>query len=140
MSGVAPSDLELWLTGFIRSSAAAAGRNVEVGNVEPASLRLPMAKPLIVVRDDPSRLDHTTYAHDVGISVLGWSRENSAPAKELGRWLAGLLFDLQLPLVVGCPIAAVDQTACNGPLSVSEGLDVARVYLTARYMVSGVWS
>lgn len=140
MSAVAPTDLELWLTGFIRTAAAATGKPVEVGTVEPASLSLPMANPLIVVRDDPSRLDHATYSHDVGISILGWSRENNAPAKALGRWLAGLLFDLQLPLVDDCPIAAVDETACNGPLVVTESLDVARVYLTARYVVSGVWS
>ena len=137
---VTPPDLELWLTGYIRGVAAAEGRTVTVTNKEPVTLSLPLARPLIVIRDDSgSRLDHPTFDRSIGASVLAGSKQNDQPANDLARWLAGILFDLDLPLVDGTPVAAVDPTGCNGPYPVADQLDVARRYMTAQYVVVGSW-
>ena len=137
---VTPPDLELWLTRHVRKQAAADGHLVDVSNKEPAKLSLPMKRPLIVIRDDSgSRLDYTTFDRSIGASVLGWTKQNDAPANALARWLAALLHDSGLPLVDGTPIVSVDWDGCNGPYPVTETLDVARRYLTAQYVVAGSW-
>lgn len=137
---VTPPDLELWLVGYVRACAAADGLNVEVGNKEPSKLTLPLTRPLIVIRDDSgARLSHVTFDRSIGGSVLAGSRQNDKPANDLARWLAGVLFDLDIPLVDGTPIAAVVPDGCNGPYAVNEPLDVARRYLTAQYVVAGSW-
>ena len=137
---VTPPDLELWLTGYVRSLAALEGVQVTVANKEPATLTLPLVKPLIVIRDDSgTRLSQVTFDRSIGASVLAGSKLNDKPANDLARWLAGVLFDLDLPLVDGTPIASVDPTGCNGPYPVTEQLDVARRYLTAQYTVVGSW-
>ena len=137
---VTPPDLELWLTGYVRSLAATEGVQVTVTNKEPATLALPLTKPLIVIRDDSgTRLSQVTFDRSIGWSVLAGSKQNDKPANDLARWLAGVLFDLDLPLVDGTPIASVDPTGCNGPYPVTEQLDVARRYLTAQYTVVGSW-
>lgn len=137
---VTPPDLELWLTGYVRALALAEGVTADVGNKESATLTMPLKRPLIVIRDDSgSRLDLPTFDRSIGASVLGGSRANDKPAKDLARWLAAILFDLDLPLVAGTPIAAVDLGGCNGPYPVAEQLDVTRMYLTAGYVVTGSW-
>lgn len=144
---VTPPDLELWLTGYIRALAAAEGHNVTVSNKEPPTLTVPLARPLIVIRDDSGpRLSHVTFDRSIGASVLAGTRMNDKPANDLARWLAGVLFDLDLPLGLDVPppistppIAAVDPSGCNGPYAVQETLDVARRYLTAQYTVTGSW-
>lgn len=137
---VTPPDLELWLTGYVRSLAATEGVQVTVSNKEPATLALPLTKPLIVIRDDSgNRLSQVTFDRSIGASVLAGSKLNDKPANDLARWLAGVLFDLDLPLVDGTPIASVDPTGCNGPYPVTEQLDVARRYMTAQYTVVGSW-
>lgn len=137
---VTPPDLVDWLTGYVRSLAADEGLTVQVGSKEPPTLKLPLAKPVIVIRDDSGpRLSHTTFDRSIGASVLAGTRLNDKPANDLARWLAGVLFDLDLPLVDGTPIASVDPDGCNGPYSVNEELDVTRMYLTAQYVVSGSW-
>lgn len=140
MTAVMPPDLEEWLIGLLRSRASMAGLVVRVVNKEPAELSLPLREPLIVIRDDSgSRLDHTTFDRSVGWSVLAGSRVNDKPAVDLARWVAGVLFDSSLPMVVGSPIASVEWDGCNGPYSVTENLDVTRMYGTAQYVVSGSW-
>ncbi|WP_291053725.1 hypothetical protein [Herbiconiux sp.] len=135
---VTPPDLELWLTEFVRTRAAAAQIAVTVANTEPADLGLPLGKPLVVIRDDSgNRLDWTTFDRSVGVSVLAGTTRNGKPASDLGRWLAGLLFDDAIALVEGSPIAAVEWDGCNGPYAVQESLNVARRYLTAEYTVVG---
>lgn len=137
---VTPPDLELWLTGYIRTLGATESKSFDVSNKEPPTLRLPLAKPLIVIRDDSgSRLDHPTFDRSIGASVLAGSKLNDQPAKDLARWLAGVLFDLELPLVAGTPIAAVDLGGSNGPFAVPEQLDVTRMYMTSQYVVVGSW-
>ncbi len=137
---VTPPDLELWLTGYVRALAAAEGQDATVGTREPDKLALPLARPLIVIRDDSgNRESHVTFDRSIGATVVGGSKQNPKPANDLARWLAGVLFDLDLPLVDGTPIAAVDPSGCNGPYAVSDALDVARRYMTAEYTVVGSW-
>ncbi|MEE2816024.1 MAG: hypothetical protein VYC96_10170 [Actinomycetota bacterium] len=144
---VTPPDLEMWLTGYVRALAAVEGLNVSVSNKEPPTLSLPLARPLIIIRDDSGpRLSHVTFDRSIGASVLAGSRLNDKPANDIARWLAGVLFDIDLPLgldvpapISAPPIAAVDPSGCNGPYAVNESLDVARRYLTAQYVVAGSW-
>lgn len=137
---VAAPDLELWLTGYVRSLAAAEGKVADVGNKEPATLAIPLKKPLIVIRVDPgSRLSHVTFDLSVGASVLAGSKQNDKPAKDLALWLASILHDDELPLVAGSPIASVEWSGCNPPSAVTDPLDVSRQYLTAQYVVIGSW-
>jgi hypothetical protein len=137
---VTPPDLMLFLTGYVRARAAEAGLDVKVGNKEPPDLRLPLQRPLIVIRDDSgARLDWTTFDRSVGASVLAGSHLHDKPANDLGRWLAGVLHDDELPLAAGSPIAAVSWSGCTGPYAVADTLDVSRVYLTAQYVVTGTW-
>jgi len=144
---VTPPNTVLWLTGYVRALAAAEGRSVTVSNKEPATLTLPLTKPLIVIRDDSGpRLSHVTFDRSIGASVLAGSKLNDMPADELALWLAGVLFDFDLPLgfdvpvpIAPTPIVAVIESGCNGPYPVTETLDVARRYMTAQYVVSGSW-
>lgn len=137
---VTPPNLELWLTDYVRELAAAEGRELDVSNKEPADLSLPLERPLVVIRDDSGqRADWTTFDRSIGASVLAGSKVYDTPAKELAGWLAGVLFDDELPLVPGSPIATVDFSGCNGPYAVTEELDVARQYLTAQYIAVGSW-
>lgn len=137
---VTPPDLELWLTGLVRTLAAADDLVVDVGNKEPSDLQVPLTRPLIVIRDDSgARTGWTTYDRSVGASVLAGSKANDQPAKDLARWLASVLHDDALVLVEGSPIARVEWDGCNGPEAIADEIDVARQYLTAQYIVTGSW-
>jgi hypothetical protein len=137
---VTPPDLEDWFVRHVRAQAQLDGIDAEVGNKEPVSLRLPLARPLIVIRDDSGpRLDWTTFDRSIGATVLAGSRQNDKPANDVARWLAAVLLDDALPLVLGSPIASVEWDGSNGPYAVPESLDVARRYMTAQYVVSGSW-
>lgn len=137
---VTPPDLEHWLTSYLRAVALEDGREIDVDNKEPEDLSIEMSKPLVVIRDDSgSRLDLSTFDRSIGASVLAGSKVNDQPANDLARWVAGVLFDFDLPLVDGTPIAAVIPDGCNGPYPVADQLDVARRYMTAQYTVVGSW-
>jgi len=137
---VTPPDIEQWLVDHVRAQAAQAGHDVEVGNKEPKTLRVPMPRPLIVIRDDSgTRLSPVTFDRSIGATVLAGDRQNDGPANDLARWLASVLFDSDLPLAEGSPLAAVVWNGCNGPYAVPETLDVARRYMTAQYVAAGSW-
>lgn len=137
---VAPPDLELWLTGYVRSLAASESVDADVTNAEPSDLTVPLLRPLIVIRDDSGpRLSQVTFERSIGWTVLAGTRMLDQPANDLARWLAAVLFDLDLALVEGSPIASVDVDGCLGPYAVPEPLDVARRYGTAQYTVVGSW-
>lgn len=137
---VTPPDLEGWLVDYVRDQVRAEGIDVQVGNKEPDDLQLPRTRPLIVIRDDSGpRTDWTTFDRSVGATVLAGTKRNDKPANDLARLVASILFDSDLPLVPGSPIAAVDFTGCNGPYAVTEPLDIARRYMTAQYVASGSW-
>ena len=137
---VTPPNTVLWLSGYVRGIAAAEGRSVTVSNKEPATLALPLPKPLIVIRDDSGpRLSHVTFDRSVGASVLAGSRINDMPADDLAGWLLGVLSDEAIVEAPGSPIASVEWDGFNGPYPVTESLDVARRYMTAQYTVVGTW-
>lgn len=137
---VTPPNVTSWLTGYVRERAAAEDIDATVVSQEPSTLTVPMAKPLIVIRDDSgSRLDWTTFDRSIGASVIGGSKAAPKPIDDLAGWLAGLLFDDAIALVDGSPIASVEWDGCNGPYAVPEALDAARRYMTAQYTVSGSW-
>ncbi len=137
---VTPPDLELWLTGYVRALASAEGKTVTVSNKEPAALSLPLAKPLIVLRDDSgNRGSVVTYDRSIGASVLAGTKQNDQPAGDLGRWLVAVLTDDAIVTTPGSPIARVVFDGCNGPYAVTDDLDVARRYSTVQYIVVGSW-
>jgi len=137
---VTAPDLELWLTGYVRGVLAAEGVTAQVSNKEPGDLVLPLAKPLVVIRDDSGvRLSHVTYDRSVGVSVLAGTRTNDKLAGDLARLVMAILTDDAIVEAVGSPVAAVDWDGCNGPYPVVEELDVARRYGTVQYTVVGSW-
>ena len=137
---VIPPDMEAWLTGYVRAAAQHDEVTVDVTNKEPPGLTVKPTKPLIVIRDDSGpQTGPTTFQRSIGASVLAGTRLDDKPVNDLARWLAALLFDQDLPLVDGSPIAAVIMGGCNGPYSVAEQADIARRYLTAQYIVTGSW-
>lgn len=138
--------MELWLTTFVRACAAQDGYDVTVSNKEPSTLALPLTRPLIVIRDDGGpRLSHVTFDCSIGASVLAGTKQNDKPANDLGRWLAAILHDLELPTidmpvpVAPTPIVSVEIDGCIGPTAVTDSLDVARRYLTAQYTIAGTY-
>lgn len=136
MGSVTPPDLEAWLTTYLRSSLT----GVQISNKEPSPLTVPLVKPLIVVRDDSGqKLGYTTFDRSVGISVLAGSKQNDKPSNDLARSVAAILFDDQIALAEGSPIAAVTWSGCNGPYAIADSLDVARRYMTAQYVVIGAY-
>lgn len=137
---VMPPELVTWLMGYVSDAAAVDGFDVDVVGAEPDDLSVTLPRPLIVIRIDPgSRLDWTTFDRSVGASVIGGSKNAPTPIVDLALWLASVLFDNELPLATGSPIARVDFDGCNGPYAVTEELDVARQYMTAQYVVEGSW-
>lgn len=145
-SRVTRPDMELWWTTYVRACAAVDGLDVAVGNKEPTDLRVPLARPIIVIRDDGGpRLSHITFDHSVGASVLAGSRLNDKIANDTARWLAAVMHDIELPTlsmptpVAPTPIVAVEIEGCNGPIAVTESLDVARRYITGQYTIAGTY-
>lgn len=137
---ITPPDLELFLTTYVRALAADEGKNVSVSNKEPATLILPLSKPLIVIRDDSGvRRDHPTFDRSIGASVLAGSKQNDQPANDLARWLISVLMDDAIVEAQNSPIASVEWDGFNGPYAVDEELDVARRYMTGSYIVVGFW-
>lgn len=140
MARVTPPDLEMWLSSYLRSTLAADGFDVQVSNKEPADLRLPLKKPLVVIRDDSgNRMSHVSFDRSIGVSVLAGSRMNDLPANTLARTVSAILTDDDIVHAGGSPIAAIEWGGCNGPYPVAESLDVARRYLTVQYTVVGSW-
>ena len=140
MARVTPPDLEMWLSTYLRAILADEGLDVQVSNKEPADLKLPLKKPLVVLRDDSgSRMSHVSFDRSLGVSVLAGSRMNDQPANTLARTVSAILTDDEIILADGSPVAAVEWDGCNGPYPVAESLDVARRYLTIQYTVVGSW-
>lgn len=134
----------MWLVDYLRAELHAAGHLCSVGNKEhpatgPNALKLPLVKPVVIVRDDSgNRLDWTTFDRSVGVSVLwGQSKQDDKPANDLARLVMSIISDDTLALVDGSPIAYVNYDGCNGPYPVAEELDCARRYMTAQYTVVG---
>lgn len=140
MTLVLPPDLEAWIVTYLRTTLRAMGDDVEVGNKEPPDLKTPLARPLIVVRDDSgARGSVVTFDRSVGVSVLAGSRQNDKPANDLARLVFAVLSDEALAMIDGSPIAALVWDGCNGPYPVEDDHDVARRYMTIQYTAVGTW-
>ncbi|QZY52921.1 hypothetical protein [Leucobacter tenebrionis] len=136
MALVLAPDMELWLTRYLRAPVFALG--ADISNKEPADLQVPLARPLIVVRDDSgNRKSKITFDRSIGVSVLAGSRRHDQPANDLARRVMAILTDDAIVEAEGSPIASVDD--CNGPYPVQDELDVARRYFTVQYTVVGSW-
>lgn len=135
---VQPPDVEAWLVPYLRS--ALVGEGVEVDNKEPAELRAPLSRPLVVVRDDSgARASLGTFQHQVGISVLAGSRLNDGLARRLARVVYAVATDEAIALEPGSPIVSVVFEDCRGPYAVVEDHDVSRQYMTVGYVTAGTW-
>lgn len=140
MARVLAPDLEMWLVNYVRATLTGEGESVQVSNKEPGTLSLPLAKPLIVVRDDSgNRESHVTFDRSVGVGVLAGTRMNDLPANTLARTVMAVLTDDEIIYAPGSPIASIEWDGCNGPYPVTENLDVARRYLTVQYTIVGSW-
>lgn len=140
MTRVTAPDLELWLTSYVRSVLAAEGVSAQVSNKEPASLYLPLSKPLVVIRDDSGpRLSVVSFDRSIGVSVLAGTKTNDQPANDLARLAMAILMDESIISAEGSPVAAITWDGCNGPYAVIEELDVARRYGTVEFVVVGSW-
>lgn len=139
MSRVTPPDLELFLTGWLRSQLANEGQNVRVGNKEPESTDLPLTKPVVVIRDDSGpKGDLVTFDRSIGVSVYaGDHKQDTKPATDLARLVVAILTDWAIVDAPGSPIAAVTDDGWLGPYLVAEQLDCAKAYLTGEYVVVG---
>lgn len=138
MSLVVAPDMEMWLVNYLRSHFAQAGLDVQVSNKEPSNLTAPLARPLVVVRDDSGvRLSAITFDRSIGVSVLAGTKTNDQPANDLARLTLAVLTDDAIVDAPGSPIAAVEWDGCNGPYPVSDRLDVARRYGTVQYTIVG---
>ena len=141
---VLPPDVELFLTGYIRSQLTAAGVVASVGNREPSfggtnPTKVPLVKPIVVVRDDSGAAGElrATFDRSIGVSVLAGAKSDVKPANDLARLVYAILTDPDIIEADGSPVAAIDYDGCNGPYAVTEEIDVARRYMTVEYTVVG---
>lgn len=131
-------DLEGWILDYIRSTAVLEGRNVEVDAKFPSEWRVPMERPLIVVREDPARRTSlATFEAGAGISVCTSTRSDT---RALSRWLHGVLTDDEIVEASGSPVAAVNHADCASPISVPDEHPVFVQYFTVSYSTVGDWN
>lgn len=129
---VAPPDLELFATGYLRSALG-----VECGNKHPDDWSAPAA-PLIVVRDDGgSKTGPVTFDRSMGVTVYAGARQDSKSSGDLARRAFAVLTSPAIVRADGSPIAAVVDDGCNGPYPTTDDHDASAHYLTVEYSVVG---
>lgn len=137
---VTPPDMELFLTGYLRGCLRDRGMPIQVSNKEPDSLKLPLSKPLIVVRDDGGLQEsRISYQANIGVSVLAGTRKNDRPANDLARIVYAILTSPEIVSASDSPITVVDIEGCTRPIPVVEELDVSRRYMTLTYGAVGTF-
>ena len=136
MTAIIHDDLELWLTGWLRSQLAARTepvcRDVKVVNKVPAGVLPPR---LVVVRYDGSSVEelHVDSAA-VGVTIYAGTKALPKDANDLARIVRALIGD-SARVEPGNPVAAV--TASNGPIPVADEGERAVRYLTFELAVVG---
>lgn len=136
MTAIIHADLELWLTGWLRTQLAARPepvcQGVKVDNKVPAGTLPPK---LIVVRYDGSSIEelHVDSAA-VGVTVYAGTKALPKDANDLARIVRALIGD-SARVEAGNPVAAV--IASNGPIPVPEEGAHAVRYLTFELAVVG---
>jgi len=135
------SDLELWLTKFIRSELTKRSEpftdGVFVSNSEWVKPPDGGTRPerQIIVRDDSGpKLSVVSKECQVGISVLAGTKEMPKESKDLALLLMAICEGAP-GIEKDNPVAAV--TDANGPYSVLEDSSYARFYFTITFIVSG---
>lgn len=127
------SDLELFLTGFIRSELAAHGEpGVFVSNQFP-----PEARPkTVVVRDDGGPgTSLVTESPSIGVTVLaGDDPTQGAEATRLAQLVKAIIKG-SARVEPGNPVAAV--LSSNGPVKVPDETGQPRRYMTFELSVTG---
>ena len=136
---VVPPDMELFVCGWLREALTGRGWNVEVGNREPPDSKYPLARPLVVVRDDGGpQTEAVTFDRSISVSVLGGTRGDSYETMRLAREAYALLASDRIALAEGSPIAAVDRASgTNGPYRVVEDPDTTAAYMSLTYRIVG---
>lgn len=135
-SRVIYADIELFLTGFIRSELAAVGtplaRDVFVSNQFPS----PARPKTVVVRDDSGPTTSIiTKEPTIGITVLaGNDPSQGKEATDLALLIQALVSDCARA-APGNPVAAVLES--NGPYKVPEESGQPRRYMTFNLAVTG---
>lgn len=128
---VAPPDLELFLTGYLRAVLG-----IECDNKQPDGWD--GSTPLAVVRDDGGqKTGLVTFDRSVGVTVYAGTRQDTQPAMELARRAYAALTSPTIAWEKGSPIAAVVDEGCNGPYRIDDDHDASACYLTAEYSVVG---
>ncbi|MEE8738291.1 MAG: hypothetical protein SOI66_05205 [Bifidobacterium sp.] len=129
-----PPDLELWLTTWLRARL----HDVRVTNKEPTDLTMPLACPLVVIRDDGGpQLDLRTFDRSIGVTILAGSKTSDKPANDLARLVYAHLTGPDIIADPTSPICDITDPGCNGPTAVTDDHDYARRYLTTEYTVTG---
>jgi hypothetical protein len=129
-----PPDMELFLTGWLRSQMP----DVRFVNKEPESLSTPLTKPVVVIRDDSgTKTSYATFDRSIGVSVLAGSKTNDKPANDLARLIYAHLTCDEIVTARESPVAALIDSGCNGPYPVQDDHDYARRYMTVEYSTVG---
>lgn len=129
------SDLELFLTGFIRAELVARGKPGGFISNEFSPAEKPAPPFQVIVRDDSGpRSSVITKSPTVGVTVLGSDSYNKAATTDLAL--------LVCAIVEGCarveannPVAAV--LGSNGPYKVPDDTGFPRRYMTFELSVVG---
>lgn len=140
MASVIPPDLELFLTGWLRSNITDIP-GLQVGNRIPDGYD--GSYPLVVVRDDggTQSANRVTFDRSIGVNVLGWTRNDTKPCRDLAARVYGVLTGepgILIGFAEGSRICAVVPDGCNGPYPVGEDTAWCHYYMTAEYSTAGI--
>lgn len=127
-------DCELWTCTYLRSLIHDVP-GLQVDNRIPDDYD--GSHPLIVVNDIPGAADQQVgWDWTLGVTVLGWTRRNSKPCKDLARRVHAILTaDPDIALADGSPFCTPISSA--GPTPVGDKSDTCRYYMTIDYLVRG---
>jgi len=138
MTAIIHADLELWLTGWLRTQLAdrpePVCQGVKVDNKEPAPNTAWPAR-LVVVRDDgSSEVELNVDSAALGVTIYAGTKSLPKDANDLARIVRALIRDCAR-VEPGNPVAAV--TASAGPFKVDDARPEACRYLTFELAVVG---
>lgn len=129
------SDLELFLTGFIRAELVARGVTGGFVSNEFSPHDKPAPKFQVVVRDDSGpRSSVVTKSPTVGVTVLGSDSFNKGATTDLAL-LVSAIVDGSARVEQGNPVAAV--LGSTGPFKVPDESGHPRRYMTFELSVAG---
>ncbi|QAY32555.1 hypothetical protein ESN35_03265 [Bifidobacterium pullorum subsp. gallinarum] len=127
-------DCELWTCDYLRAHIRDVP-DLQVDNRTPDDYD--GSCPLIVVNDIPGPLIHNIgWDWTLGVTVRGWTKQNSKPCKDLARRVHALLTaDPDIALTDGSPFCV--PSSSSGPTPVGGDPLTCRYYMTIDYVVRG---